>query len=178
MHRGDLQRLLLDAASEVKVKIRLSAPVTAIADDFEAKLWLKSGEMLQGDLILAADGIKSRIRTLVAEKQGIANKSWSSGDAVYRLMVPLEAMKGDEEALKEYMGEDVGMRWMGPGSHLMSYPVRKNTVYNMVSLPRPSSCNVRMVEQRLDRSRCSYTPKTLRASINGRGLPVVTRRSC
>ena len=133
MHRGDLQRLLLDAAHEAQVEVRLSAPVTAIDDDFEAKLWLESGEVLEGDLVLAADGIKSRIRTLVAKKHGVENKSWSSGDAVYRLMVPLEAMKGDEEALKEYMAEDVGMRWMGPGSHLMSYPVRKNTVYNMVS---------------------------------------------
>ena len=132
MHRGDLQRLLLDVASGVKVTVRLSALVTAIDDDFEAKLWLESGEILQGDLILAADGIKSRIRTLVAQKQGLENKSWPSGDAVYRLMVPLEAMKGDEEALTEYMAEDVGMRWMGPGSHLMSYPVRNNTVYNMV----------------------------------------------
>ena len=135
MHRGDLQRLLLDIAHEVKVNVRLSAPVTAIDDDFEAKLWLASGEVLKGDLILAADGIKSRIRTLVAEKHGVKNRSWSSGDAVYRLMVPLDAMESDEEALKEYMGKDVGMRWMGPGSHLMSYPVRKNTVYNMVSCP-------------------------------------------
>ena len=124
MHRGDLQRLLLDAAHEAQVEVRLSAPVTAIDDDFEAKLWLESGEVLEGDLVLAADGIKSRIRTLVAKKHGVENKSWSSGDAVYRLMVPLEAMKGDEEAVKEYMAEVVGRRWMGPGCHLMSYPVR------------------------------------------------------
>ena len=29
---------------------------------------------------------------------------------------------------------DVRMRWMGPGGHIMAYPIKKNTVYNMVLL--------------------------------------------
>ncbi|KAE8391697.1 hypothetical protein BDV23DRAFT_171468 [Aspergillus alliaceus] len=28
--------------------------------------------------------------------------------------------------------QNIGMRWMGPGGHIMAYPIKRNTFYNMV----------------------------------------------
>lgn len=37
------------------------------------------------------------------------------------------------QALK-LLNQNVGMRWMGPGGHIMAYPIKNNQVYNMVLL--------------------------------------------
>ncbi|MCJ1314024.1 hypothetical protein MMC25_007704 [Agyrium rufum] len=131
MHRGDLQRILLERAISEGVDLRLGCKVVKIDKCCNARLRLDSGGWIKGDLILAADGIKSVTRAHIANYYGFEDRSWSSGDAVYRIMVPVEKMKHDEEAMR-YMRQNVGMRWMGPDSHLMAYPVRNNTVYNMV----------------------------------------------
>ncbi|PYH87412.1 FAD/NAD(P)-binding domain-containing protein [Aspergillus ellipticus CBS 707.79] len=54
-----------------------------------------------------------------------------TGHAAYRIMIPKDRMQGDQRALR-LLGQNVGMRWMGPGGHIMAYPIKNNTVYNMV----------------------------------------------
>lgn len=44
-------------------------------------------------------------------------------------------MKSDKRAL-EFLERNIGIRWMGPRGHIMAYPIKNNTVYNMV-LRRP-----------------------------------------
>lgn len=73
----------------------------------------------------------------MASCQGINSVAVSSGDSAYRVLIPKEAMAGDDEALA-CLATNTGMRWMGPGGHIMAYPIKQNTVYNMVLL-HPSS---------------------------------------
>jgi len=40
-------------------------------------------------------------------------------------------MEQDERAAK-LLADDKGIRWMGPGGHIMAYPIKQNTLYNMV----------------------------------------------
>lgn len=69
----------------------------------------------------------------MAEKHGVHDQSRPTGDAAYRILIPKDKMAGDERAL-ELLNGNVGMRWMGPGGHIMAYPIKNNTVYNMVLL--------------------------------------------
>ncbi|MFZ0667411.1 MAG: FAD-dependent monooxygenase [Acidimicrobiales bacterium] len=63
VHRGDLQRMLLDAAADVP--IRLDATATSVGTDGDkAFVLLSDGDELQAEVVLACDGIRSVGRRL------------------------------------------------------------------------------------------------------------------
>jgi 2-polyprenyl-6-methoxyphenol hydroxylase-like FAD-dependent oxidoreductase len=63
VHRGDLQRMLLDAAADVP--IRLDATATSVGmDGDKAFVLLSDGDELQAEVVLACDGIRSVGRRL------------------------------------------------------------------------------------------------------------------
>ncbi|SMY28061.1 unnamed protein product [Zymoseptoria tritici ST99CH_1A5] len=133
IHRGDLQRVLLQCAKASDVDIRTGHKVVRVDENFEARVQLVSGEWIEGDVVVAADGIKSSVRAQIAAHHSYKDHSTSTGDSAYRIMIPKEKLEHDEYALK-LLKENVGMRWMGPGGHIMAYPVKNNTVYNIVLL--------------------------------------------
>ena len=133
IHRGDLQRILLNAAKRVGIEIRTATKVVAVDADFHARVRTKAGEWVEGDVVIAADGIKSDIRRQIAASHGHRDLSAPTGDAAYRVLIPKEKMTHDQRAM-ELLNQNVGMRWMGPGGHIMAYPIKRNTVYNMVLL--------------------------------------------
>lgn len=133
IHRGDLQRILLEHAKKEGCDIRTDHKVAKVDDGFEARVQLKNGEWLEGDIVVAADGIKSDIRRQIATFHKHTDKATPTGDSAYRILIPKERMEHDQEAL-DLLSHNVGMRWMGPGGHIMAYPVKNNTVYNMVLL--------------------------------------------
>jgi len=133
IHRGDLQSILLRAAKDLHIPIRLKSKVTSIDPPFSARLQLESGEWVTGDVVICADDIKSPIRRQMAAAHGVKDHSRSTSDAAYRVLIPKADMKNDKRAL-ELLGRNVGMRWMGPGGYIMAYPIKNNTVYNMVLL--------------------------------------------
>ncbi|KAK6532104.1 hypothetical protein TWF694_003266 [Orbilia ellipsospora] len=132
VHRADLQRILLSRALSLGVRIYTSSSVTAISPDFSvASIQLASGEWISSDLVIAADGVKSFVRAEIARRKGFRDTSLSTGDAAYRVVIDEERMRGDERVAGLIRG-DVGSRWMGPGGHIMAYPVRGHKLYNMV----------------------------------------------
>ena len=131
LHRGDLQRILLERAHAEKVDIRLKHKVIQVAQDFKARVQIESGEWRKGDVVIAADGIKSDIRHQMAVNHDIKDMSIFTGDAAYRLLIPREKMQMDLQAL-ELLDSNICMRWMGPGGHIVGYPIKNNNVYNMV----------------------------------------------
>ncbi|KAI9678747.1 MAG: hypothetical protein M1817_005804 [Caeruleum heppii] len=133
IHRGDLQRSLLEAAVALKIIIRTDARVVGVDSDFGPLVKLESGEWVKADVVVGADGIKSIIRQSMLAKRGIIDKSTPTGDAAYRIIIPEERMKGNQHAMA-LLKSNVGMRWMGPQGHIMAYPIKRNTVYNMVLL--------------------------------------------
>lgn len=123
IHRGDLQRTLLEAAKQNGVEIRTNTKVVKADDGFEARVQLMNGEWVSGDVVVAADGIKSHLRAQIAEHHKVKDHSVPTGDAAYRVLIPKKEMEHDEQALS-LLNEDVGMRWMGPGGHIMAYPIK------------------------------------------------------
>lgn len=117
----------------MNVDIRLNHKVVKVDPNFEARVQLASGEWIEGDIVIAADGIKSDIRSQMAAAHNIKDHSQPTGDAAYRVLIPKEKMENDERALA-LLNDDIGIRWMGPGGHIMAYPIKNNTVYNMVLL--------------------------------------------
>lgn len=56
-----------------------------------------------------------------------------TGDAAYRLRIPRARVQHDAKLLA-MLDQNVAMRYIGPGGHIMAYPVKRNTVYNIVLL--------------------------------------------
>jgi len=131
IHRADLQQILLSACYSAGINIRLSSRVVSVDPSFSAQVQLSNGEWLSSDLVICADGIKSAIRSQIANAHGLPDHTIPTGDAAYRILIPKEKMEQDEQAAK-LLADDKGIRWMGPGGHIMAYPIKQNTLYNMV----------------------------------------------
>lgn len=133
IHRADLQNILIQAVRDHQIPIQLNARVVDADPDFAARVKLEDGTWIAGDVIIAGDGVKSHIRSKILARHGRSDKAIPTGDAAYRLNIPREKLQHNEYALS-LLNSNVGMRWMGPGGHIMAYPIKNNSVYNMVLL--------------------------------------------
>ncbi|KAK4705133.1 hypothetical protein P7C70_g1076, partial [Phenoliferia sp. Uapishka_3] len=132
-HRADLQRVLREGceAAVPKVTIKTASRVSEV--DFPGTR-IKIGEQwIESDVILVGDGVKSHTRAQLLELHGQRDMPHETGDAAYRIIIPREDLESDPELLA-YVESSVGYRWMGPGGHIMAYPMKAHTVFNMVLL--------------------------------------------
>ncbi|KAG9841542.1 FAD/NAD(P)-binding domain-containing protein, partial [Aureobasidium melanogenum] len=125
VHRGDLQCTLLKHAKVDGCDIRVNSRVVKVDDNFEAGVQLKDGSWVRGDLVIAADGIKSNIRRQIAAHHKHADQATPTGDAAYRILILKEKMDRDPETL-EMISQNVAIRWMGPHGHIIAYPIKNN----------------------------------------------------
>ena len=152
-HRGDLQRILLEAVYAAKVEVLLDQKVIAIDSNFSARAQVASGEWFSGDMLLAADGIKSFIQRRMASAHGSIDHRRPTGDAAYRVLIPRERLKHDKVALK-MLDSNNSIRWLGPKAHIIGYPLKNNHLYNMVLIhpEKPNTENVESWTRKGDKS--------------------------
>ena len=119
IHRADFHKLLYDLVAS-RVTILLGSPVTGCdPGPVSPSVTLKSGKVVKGDLIIGADGVKSFIQQVVSGKP---NPAESTGNAVYRAIIPTSLMMQDPE-LRELIEHPQMCNWMGPRRHMVSYPI-------------------------------------------------------
>jgi salicylate hydroxylase len=78
-------------------------------------------ERLEGEVIIGADGVHSTVRQLLF---GPDRPSFS-GVIAWRGIVPTDRLPG-------HMKRMVGTNWIGPGGHIVHYPLRAGRVMNFV----------------------------------------------
>ena len=129
IHRADLQTLLLDAVrSRPGIRLLMGRAVTGLTETEDAvTLALESGngarsESLSADLVVGADGLRSRIRGHL-DPRGLSQARM----AAWRAIVPREAVP---EALA---GEATGL-WLGRGRHVVHYPIHAGRDLNVVAV--------------------------------------------
>ncbi|EMD31600.1 hypothetical protein CERSUDRAFT_119636 [Gelatoporia subvermispora B] len=151
IHRADFHKLLYDLAAP-KMILRLGATVVAVDPDAPS-VTLKSGEVVHGDLIVGADGIKSFVQTVVIGK---VNPAEPTGDAAYRAVIPADLMLEDPE-LKPFIDTPEMTGWMAPGRHLMAYCIRAKKEFNVVLLhPDDGSVESWTAEGSADKMRSDF----------------------
>ncbi|KAF9888669.1 hypothetical protein FE257_008427 [Aspergillus nanangensis] len=132
VHRADLHNALIDKALALSnVELRTNATVTDVRFT-PASVTLSNGTVVHGDVVIAADGIKSTIRDHLLEADA-PSKAIPTGDAAYRIMLPRSTMEKDPE-LRALIDEPQATRWLGPNRHIIAYPVRKHELFNVVLL--------------------------------------------
>ncbi|PCH42698.1 FAD/NAD(P)-binding domain-containing protein [Wolfiporia cocos MD-104 SS10] len=128
VHRADLHGAL-HRLVEPHVTIRLSSTIVSI-DPNAPSVTLASGEVIKGDLVIGADGIKGVTQQVVL---GRVNEARATGDAMYRALIPMELLVADPDLrpLVEQPGLTI---WMGPERHVVGYNIRANELYNLAMI--------------------------------------------
>lgn len=126
LHRSDLLNALLEAAqAEENITLQTGYRVTGVEDRGEDVLiTCANGAQLTTQLLVGADGIRSAIRRHLSHDETVP-----SGYVAYRGAVPIEEFNRPMDM------DDVTV-WMGPGLHLVQYPVRAGKLYNQVAVFR------------------------------------------
>jgi len=122
VYRPDLLDVLASAVRRRKPDaIRLGAKCLGfVQDDETVTLRFENGEA-KGEGLMGADGVHSQIR------QGLfgPDQPQFTGIIVWRGIVPMKRLPG-------HMARMVGHNWVGPGGHVVHYPLRAGQVMNFV----------------------------------------------
>ncbi|KAK7955907.1 uncharacterized protein PG986_005129 [Apiospora aurea] len=117
-HRGELHAVVYEHATvELGIPIHLGNKIrTYFEEEGEAGIILENGEKVAGDVVLAADGVRSKARKSVL---GYEDKPKSSGYAVWRSWFTNEDMLADPETAQFCNNGDTFNGWIGPDMHLL-----------------------------------------------------------
>ena len=122
IHRADLQALLLEAVrAEPRVQLRLGVAVTDVAGDASAAAILADGDVIEGDALVGADGVRSRIRAALFSDR----PARQAGQAAWRTVV-------DAARLPSGLVAPSAMVWATAGRHAVHYFVRGGRKVNLV----------------------------------------------
>ncbi|KAL6922255.1 hypothetical protein FSST1_006281 [Fusarium sambucinum] len=128
VHRVDLQLSLLERAQQLGATLKLSQKVVDI--DFNTpKIITQDGTQTKADLIIAADGLRSRCRDAFL---GTKQPPKPTGDLAYRVVLNLDDIKDPE--LIDWVRKPSCHFWIGPGAHAVGYSLRGGNMYNIVLL--------------------------------------------
>ena len=130
VHRIDLHNVLLEACRrDALITLEPDAMVTQFQDHGDrVTVTTEGGRNFEGAALIGADGIRSRTRAqLLADGDPAPN-----GFIAFRTIVPM----GDVAA---EVRRDVVALWGGPGFHIVHYPLRHGTLFNIVAVFRRSA---------------------------------------
>ena len=130
VHRIDLHNVLLDACRhEDNVELVSDAMVTGFEDRGETvAVTTADGRSFSGAAIVAADGVRSLFRQkLIGD-----GDPRPIGYVAHRTIVPMGELKVD-------VPRDCVALWGGPGLHVVQYPLRHNTLFNIVAVFRTAT---------------------------------------
>ena len=145
IHRADFHYVLASAAKQLGVKIQLNSAVKGV-DFNKPGLELDDGTVVQGDVVIAADGLRSQCReALLGGKAPPIPKR----TLVYRVTLdPAYLMKHEDlESLVDYPeihywigarsffalnGTPSNFAILGPHSHVVFYPLREREPCNLI----------------------------------------------
>jgi salicylate hydroxylase len=123
-HRGDLHKILVDAVEQAQPgAIRLGHKLQAFEQSASSvTMRFANGVTATAHAMAGADGVHSAVRQILfgdmpAEFLGVA---------AWRGLVPMER-------LPKHLQRLVGCNWVGPGGHIITYPLRGGKLLNFVA---------------------------------------------
>lgn len=124
IHRSDLHSVLLQACQSLDNISFLTNHRLASIEEFAdyVELRCENGAVLKAEMVIGADGIRSVTRQLVSQDGPVVSKY-----VAFRFTVPMSEMTID-------IDWDEKLTWIGPGIHLVQYPVRHKSVINQVAV--------------------------------------------
>jgi salicylate hydroxylase len=120
-HRADLLSAIQSAVPEEV--LRLGARVTSVEQDSSGvRIMLENGSVHEADVLIGADGVHSVVRGAITTPA----PAEYSGMCAFRALVPAEVAP-------KFSRRPVQTLWIGPGRHLVHYPVSAGRYINLVA---------------------------------------------
>jgi 2-polyprenyl-6-methoxyphenol hydroxylase-like FAD-dependent oxidoreductase len=124
IHRGDLHGLFLRACRDAGVELLTSHQVAAYENTGAgAKVMLADGGVREAGVVIAADGLHSVARKLLADDAPV-----SSSFVAYRGAVPIDKVRDNG------ISESDVVVYVGPRCHFVQYPLRGGDLFNQVAV--------------------------------------------
>jgi 2-polyprenyl-6-methoxyphenol hydroxylase-like FAD-dependent oxidoreductase len=125
IHRGDLHGVIAQALLKAKPgTIHLNRKcVTLAQSDDHVDLHFENGAPVRAKLVVGADGVHSVVR----EHLFGALKPEFCGIIAWRGVIPMERVPPS-------ISRTIGTNWVGPGGHVVHYPLRAGTLLNFVGM--------------------------------------------
>lgn len=127
VHRADLQNVLIEAVAALKPDcIRLSSRCVGASEiDDKVRIDFADGSTVTADCLIGADGVHSVVRSSVHQD----SHPEFTGLVAWRGVV--ETSRLDMESFGS-----ASSNWIGPGCHVITYPVRGGSLLNFVGIVR------------------------------------------
>jgi salicylate hydroxylase len=125
LYRPDLHRVLVEAVEAASPgAIVLGARCTGYSQTpGGVDLHFADGARASGDILIGADGVHSCIRRQLAGD----HVATFSGCLAWRGVIAAEK-------LPQHLRRPVGTNWVGPGGHVIHYPLRRDELVNFVGI--------------------------------------------
>ncbi|KAK1073308.1 hypothetical protein LTR74_002017 [Friedmanniomyces endolithicus] len=121
-HRGDYHEVFLQATRDAGVPILMDHEITSF-DESQPSITLSDGREIAADVVIGADGIKSRARELVL---GFKDHPRSSGYSCFR------AYSQGEPKCAEFVERDSVNIWIGDDTHVIQNTLRNGEEFNWI----------------------------------------------
>jgi 2-polyprenyl-6-methoxyphenol hydroxylase-like FAD-dependent oxidoreductase len=130
LHRIDLHHVLLDACKALpNIELEASACVERIEDEGSGiRVVMRDGRSLAGRAVIGADGLGSCVRAMLFNE----GAPRLIGYVAHRTIVPMERVP--QGVLRQEV-----VLWGGPGYHIVHYPLRHGTLFNIVAVFRTAT---------------------------------------
>ncbi|HXK53950.1 MAG TPA: 3-hydroxybenzoate 6-monooxygenase, partial [Hyphomicrobiales bacterium] len=125
IYRPDLHNALIEAAkASPLVELTVNQKVVDFEDDgSKVRAICESGKIFEGDALIAADGLWSKIRAKIVGD----GKPRVSGHIAYRAVLPTPEVP-------EHLRKKEVILWAGPKTHLVHYPLHRGEIFNLVAV--------------------------------------------
>lgn len=124
-HRADLQSLLYDAARDAGADVRCGHRVVDVQPGTDGtRVTVEGQAQVNMGFVVGADGLHSRMRPALNQ----AAAPDFTGQVAWRALVPATGREQSEATV-----------FMGPGRHMVTYPLRSGRVVNIVAVEERDS---------------------------------------
>ena len=129
VHRGDLQQVLLGALRErAPDAITVGVGVqSATAQGDHLQVALSDGRSVSASAVLGCDGVHSKLRNALVPDDPVQ----FTGLMAWRGLVPMDRLPAHLRASERHA---IGTNWVGPGAHVITYPLRRAQLMNVVGI--------------------------------------------
>ncbi len=133
IHRGDLHQAIAQALAAAKPgAIHLGRKCIGLSQTPEhVELRFEAGAPVRADIAVGADGVHSVVR----EHLFGAPKPEFCGIIAWRGVVPMARVPAS-------ISRSIGTNWVGPGGHVVHYPLRAGTLLNFVGMGERSDWTI------------------------------------
>jgi salicylate hydroxylase len=138
IHRVDLHGALLDAMRAMPNVEILASTEFASYENLEDHVRIKTadGRAFEAAAVIGSDGIGSVVRRQMVGEEALR----PIGYVAHRTIVPMEQVSKE-------IGRDEVILWGGPGFHIVQYPLRNRSLFNIVAVFRTENIYERADEE-------------------------------